>query len=262
MVDWTYLVLLKQGRSAWNRWRQDNLEASLDFSGANLSGINLSGANLSNVSFSNTNLSGANLSGANLSGANLGEANLNGANLNGANLNGANLNNADFTAVQAIGTDFINAIFTGVCIQDWNTNSATNLDGVMCEYVYRKQNQQERCPPISNFALGEFTKLFQKVLSTVDLIFRNGVDWSAFAYSFKKVESINEDGQFSIRSIENTGDGIVIVRVNVSPSADKVRIHNEFMQGYQLAQKSIDDKYKERLEDKDKFINDIINQKD
>lgn len=45
-----------------------------------------------------------------------------------------------------------------------------------------------------------------------DLIFREGVDWRAFIYSFKKVQVENSETELTIQRIENKGDGVFIVR--------------------------------------------------
>ncbi len=136
---------------------------------APLSGANLSGANFSGAYLSGANLSGANLSGANFSGTFLSGANLSGANLSGANLSGAKLSGANLERTVALDTNFNKAIFTGACLEEWQTNSATNLSNVICEYVYLLQGQQSRSPSEGNFAQGEFTRLFQKTLDPVDL---------------------------------------------------------------------------------------------
>ncbi|QKQ73381.1 hypothetical protein [Nostoc sp. TCL240-02] len=57
-----------------------------------------------------------------------------------------------------------------------------------------------------------------------------------------------------MQSIEKKGDGILVVRVTVAPDADKVKIHNHFMQGYEFAAKVLEAQYQERLEDKDLLI--------
>jgi uncharacterized protein YjbI with pentapeptide repeats len=223
---------------AWNKCREKNLELVPDFKGINLSGVNLAGANLSRV-----NLSGANLAEANLSGANLSEANLTRANL---------------TAVQALNTNFENALLTGACIQDWNINKETKLDGIICSYVYLRGSQQERRPSSGNFALGDFAHLVQKVVEAIELIFRNGIDFKAFACSLKKLQVENEDTQLDVQSLENKGDGLVIVRLSVSSEADKAKIHSEFIQSYELAKEALEAQYQARLEDKEKYINQLV----
>ncbi|MHC5827213.1 MAG: hypothetical protein ACYT04_67910, partial [Nostoc sp.] len=65
--------------------------------------------------------------------------------------------------------------------QDWNINFATKLNDVDCQYIYLRrrvhftEDDQKRRSSIGEFASGEFTKLFQKALETVDLIFTDGI---------------------------------------------------------------------------------------
>ena len=173
-----------------------------NLTGANLSQANLDQAKLLESKLSRTQLTQANLfrtllvradlQAADLSGAELSGAELIQANLIATKFIGANLTGAGLTAVQAIFTNFEKAILTGVCLEDWHTNSETNLDGVICEYVYLKNAQQERRPSSGNFAPGEFTKLFQKARETVDLIFRNGIDWQAVLISLQQLRVEND----------------------------------------------------------------------
>ncbi|WP_071992766.1 pentapeptide repeat-containing protein [Aphanizomenon flos-aquae] len=168
--------------------------SGVDLSGANLSEANLSGAllyraNLSRAFLYRTklsraflnwaNLSGANLSWAFLYGANLSGADLNGADLSRADLNWANLSGADLLESQVIGTNFHNATLTGSCIKDWQINSKTNLDEVICEYVYLDLEfvdfyfyieKTERRPINGNFESGEFASLYKKIIENTDLI--------------------------------------------------------------------------------------------
>ncbi|WP_051470218.1 pentapeptide repeat-containing protein [Fischerella sp. PCC 9605] len=234
-----------------------------DLSGAKLNKVDLSRANRSKILGSIFSLAGESLNAADIREANLRGAILKGVNLSWMDLTGINLSEADLSGAklirtQALNTNFYKAVLTGACIEDWHTNSTTSLDGVICDYIYLRDNQQERRPGSGNFAPGEFTKLFQKSLETLDLIFRNGIDWDAFAYSFKKVEVENQGAQLDVQSIEKKGDGILVVRVAVSPDADKAKIHGDFMQGYEFAHKVLEAQYQARLEDKDKVINQLF----
>jgi uncharacterized protein YjbI with pentapeptide repeats len=219
-----------------------------DLIGVNLSGIELYRANLSWADLSEANLLGANLSRAELIGADLAAANLRGARLRKADLGEAslikaNLRDADMSMTQALKTDFSFATFTGACLEDWHINNATFLENIDCLYVYLKYQELERRPSIGEFAPGEFTKLFQKALSTVDLIFRNGLDWQALLISLEKLRIEAEGAELSIQAIENKNDGAFVVRVNVPPDANKAEIEKYLKHEYDLAVKALDAKY-------------------
>ena len=249
--------------------------SKIDLYGVDFSELNLRGAILSKMDFSEIDLCGADLRGAILSGADLSEIDLSeidlsgailsevdlyGAILSGLNLSGADLSGASLAIVQARGTDFRGATLTGACIQDWHINADTKLDDVVCEYIYLKQGKEERRPsdPSQTFALGEFTKLFQKAQETLDLIFRNGVDWKAFAYAFQQLQIENEADELAIASIENKGNGVVVIRIKAAPTADRPKLHGDFMQVYEVVHKTLEAQYQARLEDKDKHINQLF----
>jgi uncharacterized protein YjbI with pentapeptide repeats len=206
---------------------------------ANLSRANLIRANLYGANLYGANLSRADLIRVNLIEADLSQANLIEANLRGGNLRRANLNESNISTTNALGTNFKGAILTGACIEYWNINSQTNLDEVICDYIYQKRNQQERRPhnPEKNFAPGEFTKLFQKALETVDLIFNDGIDWQAFLISFQKLQIECGSDELSIQSFENKGDGVFVVRVNVPPGAEKAEVEKYLKKQYLLEAK-------------------------
>lgn len=148
-MDEEHVRILKEGVSAWNRWRTDNplvvpdlsqmrssrshlreldlgginLSSarlwSADLSQANLQRANLSGARLFRTNFFSTNLSEANLTNANLQKANLGRANLFRANLRKSNLyltdlSEANLDEADVSEAVFAVTKLIRVDLTTV----------------------------------------------------------------------------------------------------------------------------------------------------
>jgi uncharacterized protein YjbI with pentapeptide repeats len=185
---------------------------------------------------------GMDLRGANLIGVDLGYAKLQTADLSQATLEAANLEYAIFSQVQAIGTDFSNARMTGACgLGTWNIDSTTKLEWVDCRWVYLLEepkpgtDDRERRPHSekSQFEIGEFTSFFQEVVNTVDLIFRNGVDWKAFYQSFQKVQDDLKGTELKIQSIENKGNGVVVIKVSVPPDTDKEKIETDFNGFYQ-----------------------------
>jgi len=181
----------------------------------------------------------ANLRGANLVNADLSYANLKTANLSEATLQAACLDWANLTEVQAIGTDFSYAKMTGVRLDSWNINSQTNLEGVDSKFVYLLErpkpgtDDSERRPCSGEFAEGEFTKLFEEVTNTIDFIFHKGIEWKPFIAAVKEVKVENEGLDLSINSIENKGDGVVIIKVSLSEEANKYKVHQQFKDFYE-----------------------------
>jgi uncharacterized protein YjbI with pentapeptide repeats len=250
-----------------------------DFTVANLSKADLRGAYLifaklteallNGAELTEALLNGAFLSGAFLSGAFLSGAFLSRATLIGATLTGVDLSKADLTEVfliradlsravlvgtQALGTDFTGAILTGSCIEDWNINSKTKLDGVICDYVYLKQNQQERRPHVGTFAPGDFAKLVQSSLETIDLIFHEGLDWKALLISIEKLQVVVGDEAVSIRAIENKGDGDFVIRINVPEGLDKAQVEQSIRREYDLALAALTEHYQRELQLKEQEI--------
>ena len=264
-LSWAYLCAAKFNQANLN---QANLSGAklkeADLSGANLKGANLSGANLDQIKLKEADLSGVKLKEADLSGANLNQAKLKGSDLSGANLSdfnlsGANLKEADLSGanlirIQALGTNFTTAKLTGACLEDWNINSTTKLGDIDCKYIYLKENQQERRPSSGEFAPGEFTKLFQKALETVDLIFVDGIDWKAFLSSFQELQTQYGEENISVQAIEKKSGGAFVIRLEVPEEVNKAEIECQARELYEIKLSALEARYHAELQAKNEQI--------
>ncbi|MCT7963548.1 pentapeptide repeat-containing protein [Laspinema sp. D1] len=234
-----------------------------NFRGTNLKGADLRGANFRGINFSRADFRDVNLSDADLRGADLSDADFRGANLSGANLSGANFNktdlsNANLNAVNAIYTSFEGSILTGVCIENWNINNQTNFENIICEYIYYSEGRetfQERRPHNLNkiFKPGDFAKLVEQSIGTVDLIFREGIDWKAFFKSFVELQD-ETNGAISIRAIENKDDGTFVIRLDVPTGVDKAKIEKLAHEKYERELACLEERYREQLDFKTEQI--------
>jgi uncharacterized protein YjbI with pentapeptide repeats len=197
-------------------------------------------------------LEGCNLQDAYLVGADLRETNLVSADLRGAILNYAQLDGANLSRAVVVGTSFWRSSMTGACLEDWAIDHTTQLDGVVCDYVYLADSQQQRTPASGVFAPGDFTKLFREFCDTVDLIFRHGVDWAAFSNTLQQLQT--ENPELAVRSVEKRGEGLVVVKVDVPPEIEPAILHEEFTQVYDLAVQAIAERYQAELQSRDRQL--------
>lgn len=108
MADSNHVRKFLEGVAAWNQWRSENPEVSIDLShtdlrdaelpGANFRDVNISSCDLRDAILDNADLSSANVTGSNLTGARLHAASLSRANVSGANLNQIDASDANFGA--------------------------------------------------------------------------------------------------------------------------------------------------------------------
>ncbi|MEM7580325.1 MAG: hypothetical protein AAF316_10840, partial [Cyanobacteria bacterium P01_A01_bin.80] len=120
-----------------------------------------------------------------------------------------------------------------------------------------KQGQQERRPsdPNINFKPGEFAKLVQKSVETVDLIFSKGIDWKAFLSSYQHIQVEYGNQNVSIQAIEKKSDGAFVIRLNVPPDANKADIESYVKHSYETKLQVLEAQYRSELQAKEREIN-------
>lgn len=199
---------------------------------------------------------GVDLSFTDLAGANLQNLDLARADLTGANLRGAHLEGSNLTDVRAIGADFRGAHLTGACLQNWSIDASTCLDWVDCRYVYLLEqakpgtDDRDRQPASGQFEPGDFARLYQTVVDTVDLIFRNGLDWKTFQASLEEVRRAYPNTNLTMQSVETKGDGYVVVKLQLEGGEDRAKLHQAIQRQYAEKLKAIKGVYRQTLQEK------------
>lgn len=271
----SHASVLRQGVKVWNQWREANPNVQpylikADFRGAKLRGVNLKGANLQNsqlrktdlreADLSNTNLSNSDLRDANLRDANFRDANLSLCYFVGADLSGAKLNNANLRVAQALHANFNRATLTGACIQNWNINSYTNLQDVICEYVFTEYDPPNRSfdarrprDPNQIFVPGEFSKRYRTIINSVELFFNDGIDWTAFLASLQELK-IQYGDDVSIQDIGKRGGGSFLVRLEVPAKTDLGMVERRIKELYDVQLQLVEAQYRSELYAKDQEI--------
>lgn len=217
--------------------------SSAHFSEADLRGINLReadlrGANLSEARLAGADLREAKLRKANLSRSDLKESKLTGADLRGTDFTEAKLMGADLSSTQALATNFSKARLTRACLENWNINSATCFNEVICDYVYLRNYEQARYPRTGSFMAGEFAVLFQQTLNSLEIILTAPIDWIALAKAIVDLRSHQDTVPFILQKIESSQDQTVVLTLGTVASDDTANLRRTLLHQYELAQQT------------------------
>ncbi|NEO28039.1 MAG: pentapeptide repeat-containing protein [Kamptonema sp. SIO4C4] len=202
-------------------------------------GLNLKGAYLVNANLSNAELRQADLSYVNLQGATVENTNFKQANLSQAILQDANLKDANLTETLALGTNFTGAYLTGACLEGWNIDHTTILERVDCQYVFlleqpNANGHRERQPhdPDKCFAPGDFEKIYEEIINTVQILLKDGVNPEAFSAALGRIMVENpEITKDSIQGMQKKGDDVLLT-IEVPEGTDKAQIERTFDEVY------------------------------
>jgi uncharacterized protein YjbI with pentapeptide repeats len=182
---------------------------------------------------------GINLQGAYLQEAKMHKYDFTSANLSGSDVSGADLRDSIFVQTDVTGVDFTEAELTGICIENWNINSQTCFTNVKCKYIYRKLDDKgkpiDRHPSDRNFEQTEFESLYQEVGNLVELVFREGVNWRAFAFTLQKLQLEDEGIGLELRGIEKRGD-LWIVKVTHNENIPSAEVERNLYARYEEMQ--------------------------
>lgn len=151
MADMDQVQIVRQGRDAVARWREEHPGEAMDLYGSYMSHariplVDLSGADLRDTDFMGAMLRRANLSGcylnpvhmyrADLREADLSRTLMNRANLRGADLRGADLQNADMDSAVLSGANLTGANLTGANLARVNLDGANLTDANLTNVIF------------------------------------------------------------------------------------------------------------------------------
>jgi uncharacterized protein YjbI with pentapeptide repeats len=191
-----------------------------------------------------------NLRGVNLQGAKLAEASFILADLSDANLQDAILSHAKLVKTQLDRTDLTGATLTGAYIEDWGITTETRLDGIRCEYVYRRLPPNQ-CPPFlqlppsqrldqdprrepkdqnKTFEDGDFSDFITPLKQTLDLYHNRPEDLRLVALAFQKLQDENPNAELELISLDKKGKNRdkLLLRAETAPNADQSSLHNRY----------------------------------
>ncbi len=145
MANPEHLAKLKEGIEAWNKWREENPNETIDLKEANLGdanlvGVNFSFADLTRVIFREADLDEANLREAELYEANFRRANLGGANLHRAKLSEADFYDADLARVNLVDANLFHASLYKADLRGADLRGASLRGADLCKADLRKAN--------------------------------------------------------------------------------------------------------------------------
>lgn len=191
----------------------------------------------------------------NLEGSSLVNSSLIATNLCEANLRDADLSNSNLTQTQLYKADLGDTCLTGACIQDWGISTDTNLQGVKCDYIYMR-NEQDPCRKPDNlsevFKPGDFAdfitpiiktldlykrqnvdpRLAAKTYKTIDLFHREGIDPSAAAIALNRLAEQHPEAGLEVVALEGRRNERVRLQARVSSRADPSELSQEYSEHY------------------------------
>ena len=172
----------------------------------------------------------------------------------------ANLEGANLTETQALATDFTAAHFTGACLEAWNIDANTKLDRVDCRFVYlledpkpETDDRDRRPHHISKFfAPGDFEKLYKKIMTTVQILLKDGINPEAFTAAFQKLmQEFPDITPESIQGVEKK-ENDVLLTIKVPLGTDKGKVEQNWDEVYQARLEA--QMRAEQLKSKDELI--------
>ena len=151
-----------------------------------------------------------------------------------SNFKNSNLSGVKFTRVKLHDTNLDSVTLTGAIFEECNISYAKNIDRVICDYI---EYQGDQYPHDGEFEQGEFAKIFTEAENTIKLIFRHGINWRAFAYTFNKsnIQIYNTKGEeIFLKEYKTSGDGLIVLTISIPDGVNQDKAKDDFIYQYEL----------------------------
>ncbi|MCX7068217.1 MAG: pentapeptide repeat-containing protein [Methylococcales bacterium] len=157
--------------------------------------------------------------------------------LRGLDFSNLNLQDFDFSHANLSGANLSHTQMTGAILEGWAIDTETRLDDIECHYYYYLENgEKKRMPPEGEeYKAGEFTRIFQKIAKTIDIIAVNEIELAAIKLAVNKVKIDSDNDDIRVQAIEEK-DGFIVVKVNVPKTEDIGQLYYKLQQEFKTIQ--------------------------
>lgn len=227
-----------------------------NFQHADLKEVSFTGANLKSCNFARAKIPRTNFRGAkHLDQARLDQTYLdrpkvlqiattgNGHNqvlsnldLQGIYLKGADLSGAFFVQTKLADADLSESDLTGACIDNWDIQRTTKLEGIACKYVFmRYQDGDKRNRiPLGNEEFNDngFENFVRSLLDTLDLYHKQDFDPVASLLALKELRKKHKE-LLTIVVLENRDNGFLI-KIQTSGRNENITLERDYFDRYKI----------------------------
>lgn len=154
--------------------------------------------------------------------------------LRGLDFSRLDLQGFDFSHANLSGANLSHCKLTGAILEGWHIDTETCLDDIDCRYYYYlEKGEKKRMPPEGEeYAVGEFSRIFQKVAETIDFIAHNEMELAAIKVSVEQVRVESGNNDIRVQAIEEK-NGFIVVKVNVPKDEDRGVLYHEIKREYE-----------------------------
>ncbi|PSB10386.1 hypothetical protein C7B62_09660 [Pleurocapsa sp. CCALA 161] len=137
---------------------------------------------------------------------------------------------------QAWNTNFNQSILTGACLENTKIDDRTSFAQVICQYLYKNHDQQQRLPENQQDSLSssDFETMLQDLMDAIEVTFNEDINWKIMLDAFESLQQKYQSHKIHLKSVEANANYRFVVRIIVKPSTKTAAIAQSFRQEYNL----------------------------